>query len=94
MIGDPLETFLAYRRNYGSIFKYFYYSEPVVVVSDPALVKAVLCTQSSAFDKERDPVIIDVIGNGLLLTNGMRILFCLVTTKSIYYDIVVYCITI
>jgi len=70
MMGDPLETFLKYRQTYGGVFKYWYYSDPVVVVSDPALVKAVLNTQSDAFDKERDPVIIDVIGNGLLLTNG------------------------
>lgn len=45
-------------------------ADPVVVISDPAFVKTVLNTNSSHFDKDRDPVITAVIGHGLLLANG------------------------
>lgn len=44
--------------------------DPVVVIAHPVFVKTVLNTNSSHFDKERDPVIIAVIGHGLLLANG------------------------
>lgn len=44
--------------------------DPVVVIADPAFVKTVLNTNSSHYDKERDPVITAVIGHGLLLANG------------------------
>ena len=40
------------------------------MISDPVFVKTVLNTNSSHFDKDRDPVITAVIGHGLLLANG------------------------
>lgn len=70
MMGDPLVAFAQYRKTYGPIFKYYYFTDPVVVISDPAFVKTVLNTNSSHFDKDRDPVITAVIGHGLLLANG------------------------
>src|SRR5690606_2145736 len=67
---DPLETFQRYRATYGGIFQYYYFTDPVVVVSDPKLVHHVLHDNPQNYPKDRDPVIIDVIGNGLLLQNG------------------------
>ena len=70
MMADPLEKFQEYRKRYGGIFKYYYFASPVVVVSDPKLVQCVLHTHSKKYYKEQDPIIMDVIGNGLLLSNG------------------------
>jgi cytochrome P450 len=72
MMDDPLETFAKYSQIYGSngIFRYFYFTQPVVVVVHPELVKQVLSSSSKNFWKDQDPIILDVIGKGLLLSNG------------------------
>lgn len=62
---------------------YWYFSQPIVVIAQPELVKQILSTKAKSFWKDRDEVIIgidcivtlynslkDVIGNGLLLNNG------------------------
>jgi hypothetical protein len=62
---------------------YWYFSQPIVVIVQPELVKQILSTKAKSFWKDRDEVIIgihfmvtlynllkDVIGNGLLLNNG------------------------
>ncbi|KAL6073850.1 Protein LUTEIN DEFICIENT 5, chloroplastic [Balamuthia mandrillaris] len=70
LMHDPLQVLSRYRAEYGGIFKYYYFTDPVVAISDPEHVKQILSTKSDNYPKDRDPVIIDVIGNGLLLTNG------------------------
>lgn len=32
---SSLETFLNYSNSYGGIFKYFYFAQPVIVVTEP-----------------------------------------------------------
>eukprot|EP00005_Dracoamoeba_jomungandri_P006951 CAMPEP_0174269328 /NCGR_PEP_ID=MMETSP0439-20130205/40633_1 /TAXON_ID=0 /ORGANISM="Stereomyxa ramosa, Strain Chinc5" /LENGTH=492 /DNA_ID=CAMNT_0015358045 /DNA_START=31 /DNA_END=1509 /DNA_ORIENTATION=+ len=52
------------------ICKYYYFTEPIIVLSEPRLIEHVLHTNSKNYEKERDPYLSDMVGNGLLVSQG------------------------
>ena len=67
---DPLHCISNFIEKYGLICQYWYYSEPVVLIADANLVEYVLSTNSSNYVKERDMFVADIVGNGLLVSQG------------------------
>jgi cytochrome P450 len=64
------ETFHEYSKRYPDGFLYWFFNQPVLVVSDPESVKYVLSTNVKNYEKYQEEIILNVIGNGLLLANG------------------------
>jgi len=67
---NPLDSFQKYSSQFPEgIFQYLYFFQPVIVVTKPDYVKYVL-NRSDIYQKEQEQIILDVIGKGLLLSNG------------------------
>ncbi len=57
-------------NNKEGICRYHYFTHPVIVLSSPYWIKHVLVENSSNYEKDRDPHLSDIVGNGLLVSQG------------------------
>jgi hypothetical protein len=52
------------------VCRYHFFRQPILLVSDPKWIKYVLSDASDIFEKERDPYLAAIVGNGLLVSQG------------------------
>ncbi|KAL6056302.1 Pentalenene oxygenase [Balamuthia mandrillaris] len=71
---DPLAAICALAEKYGGeegVSRYLYFRQPILLVSSPQWAQHVLSGDSAAsFEKERDPFMAEIVGNGLLVSQG------------------------
>jgi hypothetical protein len=59
------------------VCRYHFFRQPILVVSNPKWIKYVLSDASDIFEKERDPYLAAIVGNGLLVSQGSDFERCL-----------------
>jgi hypothetical protein len=52
------------------VCRYHFFKQPILLVSNPTWIKYVLSDASDNFEKERDPYLASIVGNGLLVSQG------------------------
>jgi hypothetical protein len=53
------------------VCRYHFFKQPILLVSNPTWIKYVLSDASDNFEKERDPYLASIVGNGLLVSQGL-----------------------
>lgn len=70
---DPLTVISNIALQYGGeegVCRYHFFKQPILLVSNPTWIKYVLSDASDNFEKERDPYLASIVGNGLLVSQG------------------------
>jgi hypothetical protein len=67
---NTLATYERWHARYGNVLVYFYFREAVVLVSDASMVEEVFAARANIWSKERDRFVSDIVGNGLLVSQG------------------------
>lgn len=71
--GSPWNVMADWSKTYGSIFTFHMFGNDPVVISDPELLKIVLQTKLTTFNKDLDwtyAPFLDILGNGLVTSHG------------------------
>eukprot|EP01138_Halocafeteria_seosinensis_P014356 gb/GECG01014657.1/.p1 GENE.gb/GECG01014657.1/~~gb/GECG01014657.1/.p1 ORF type:complete len:506 (+),score=39.52 gb/GECG01014657.1/:1-1518(+) len=74
LLKAPWLQFDRWAREYGTIYRYFIWGNPMVVVSEPEEVKKILTTQNKQFPKDdwSYAYFKPILGNGMVTSSGER----------------------
>jgi len=76
---DTLVSIEKVAQKYGGeegVCRYFYFTQPIVLLSNPKWVQYVLSDNAHNYEKESDPFLTDIVGNGLLVSQGAFPFLC------------------